>query len=74
MEFITNLNARESNDRLLQMVRHIEAETETTIRAIRQEGLDGVVGVRVATLTEGYKKVDLWYEAKVRSLLKANAK
>lgn len=74
MAFITNLDDRESNNRLLRMVRHIDAEAATAAGAIQRQGLDNVAGVRNVMLTKGYQQVDLWYEAKVRSLLKAGDK
>lgn len=72
MKFITNLNDCETNARLRRMIRHVDSDTAATIQKIRREGFEEAVGVRNAMLTKGYRKVDKWYEAKVRSLHKAD--
>lgn len=72
MEFITNLDDRETNSRLRRMIRHVDEDAETAVQRIRSEGIEDAISVRNALLTRGYRKVDKWYEAKVHSILKTS--
>lgn len=70
MEFITSLNDRDTDLRVLRLVQLIHAETVTIVDRIRSEGRNEAITIHRVMLTEGYREVDLLYEAKERSLLK----